>query len=75
MTTFCAVNKLQPIDPQDWVAVLGCGGLGLMALAVLLGLGDRKVVACDIDDAKLAVARWGGAAANPTEDRGPSAAR
>jgi D-arabinose 1-dehydrogenase-like Zn-dependent alcohol dehydrogenase len=62
VTTFCAVKKLQPIDPQDWVAVLGCGGLGLMALAVLRGLGHEKVVACDIDDAKLAAARGRGAA-------------
>jgi D-arabinose 1-dehydrogenase-like Zn-dependent alcohol dehydrogenase len=61
VTTFCAVKKLQPLDPEDWVAVLGCGGLGLMALAVLLGLGHRKIIACDIDDAKLAVARQRGA--------------
>lgn len=62
VTTYCAVKKLLPIDPEDWVAVLGCGGLGLMALAVLRGLGHRTVVACDIDDAKLAVARERGAA-------------
>ena len=61
VTTYCAVKKLQPIDPEDWVAVLGCGGLGLMALAVLRGLGHQKVIACDIDDAKLAVARERGA--------------
>jgi len=61
VTTYCAVKKLQPIDPEEWVAVLGCGGLGLMALAVLHGLGHRKVIACDIDDAKLAVARTRGA--------------
>ncbi len=62
VTTYCAVKKLQPIDPEEWVAVLGCGGLGLMALAVLRGLGHAKVIACDIDDAKLEVARARGAA-------------
>ena len=57
LTTYSAIRKLQPLAPDDWVAVIGCGGLGLMALAVLRGLGHRRVIACDIDDAKLAVAR------------------
>jgi len=61
LTTYCAAKKLQPIDPEEWVAVLGCGGLGLMALAVLRGLGHERVIACDIDDAKLAAARARGA--------------
>jgi alcohol dehydrogenase/propanol-preferring alcohol dehydrogenase len=42
--------------------VIGCGGLGLMAIAVLRGLGHERVVACDIDDSKLAAAREHGAA-------------
>ena len=61
VTTYCAVKKLQPIDPEDWVAVIGCGGLGLMALAVLRGLGHDRVIACDVDDGKLAAARERGA--------------
>jgi D-arabinose 1-dehydrogenase-like Zn-dependent alcohol dehydrogenase len=63
LTTYSAIKKLLPIDPTDWVAVIGCGGLGLMALAVLRGLEHRRVVACDIDDAKLAAARASGVAA------------
>lgn len=63
VTTYSAAKKLQPVDPEDWVAVLGCGGLGLMALAVLRALGHERVIACDIDDAKIAVARERGAAA------------
>ena len=61
LTTYSAIKKLLPIDSADWVAVLGCGGLGLMALAVLRGLGVDRVIACDIDDAKLAAARSAGA--------------
>lgn len=61
VTTYSAVKKLRPIDPEDWVAVIGCGGLGLMAQAVLRGLGHDRVIACDIDDAKLAAARARGA--------------
>lgn len=62
LTTYSAVKKLLPIDQAEWVAVIGCGGLGLMALAVLRGLGHERVVACDIDDSKLSAARQQGAA-------------
>ena len=62
LTTYSAIRKLQPIDPMEWVAILGCGGLGLMALAVLRGLGHERIVSCDIDDTKLAAARASGAA-------------
>lgn len=61
LTTYSAIKKLFPIDAADWVAVIGCGGLGLMALAVLRGLAHDRVVACDIDDVKLAAARASGA--------------
>jgi propanol-preferring alcohol dehydrogenase len=61
LTTYCAVKKLQPIDSADWVAVIGCGGLGLMAQAVLRGIGHERVIACDVDDRKLAAARERGA--------------
>lgn len=62
LTTYSAIKKLQPIEPSDWVAIIGCGGLGLMALAVLRGLGHERIVACDIDDVKLAAARTSGVA-------------
>jgi len=56
-TAYSMVKKLRPIDADDWVAVLGCGGLGLMAIALLRGMGHRKIVACDIDDSKIAILR------------------
>jgi D-arabinose 1-dehydrogenase-like Zn-dependent alcohol dehydrogenase len=62
LTTYSAIKKLQPVDPMEWVAILGCGGLGLMALAILRGLGHERIVACDIDDTKLAAAHTSGAA-------------
>ena len=62
VTAYSAVSKFQPLRPDDWVAVLGCGGVGLMALSVLAAWGHRNVIACDIDDAKLAAARGIGAA-------------
>jgi D-arabinose 1-dehydrogenase-like Zn-dependent alcohol dehydrogenase len=56
LTAYSAAAKLAEAAPKDEVAVLGCGGLGLIALSVLRARGVRSVVACDIDEAKLAVA-------------------
>src|SRR4030095_5493264 len=38
------------------VAVIGCGGVGMAGIAVLRAKGVKNIVACDIDDAKLASA-------------------
>lgn len=62
LTTYSAIMKLVPIDPAEWIAVIGCGGLGLMALALLRALGHERTIACDIDEARLAVASEAGAA-------------
>jgi 2-desacetyl-2-hydroxyethyl bacteriochlorophyllide A dehydrogenase len=49
------------IGPSDTVAVLGCGAIGLGVIAGAVHLGAR-VVAIDIDEKKLQVARACGAA-------------
>jgi D-arabinose 1-dehydrogenase-like Zn-dependent alcohol dehydrogenase len=56
LTAYSAAAKLPPLGAKDEVAVLGCGGLGLISLQVLRARGVRNIVACDIDDAKLAAA-------------------
>lgn len=56
LTAYSAAAKLPPLGAKDEVAVIGCGGLGLIALSLLRARGAKNVVACDIDDAKLAVA-------------------
>lgn len=48
--------------PGDWVAVHGCGGVGLSAIMIATALG-ANVVAVDIFDDKLAFARECGAVA------------
>jgi D-arabinose 1-dehydrogenase-like Zn-dependent alcohol dehydrogenase len=63
LTTYSAVSQLKPIPKDEWVAVLGVGGLGLMAIEMLKALGHENIVAIDIDDAKLAVAMKEGAKA------------
>jgi len=61
VTVYSAINKLPPLGPKDAVAVLGCGGLGLIAISVLRAKGVKNIVGCDIDDAKLVAARAQGA--------------
>ncbi len=63
LSTYWAVAKLTPIPRDEWVAVMGAGGLGLSALGMLQALGHQRIVAIDVDDAKLNAAREAGAAA------------
>ncbi len=62
ITAYSAIAKLPPLGAKDWVAVLGCGGLGLIGISILRAKGVKNIVGCDIDDAKLAAATKGGAA-------------
>ena len=61
LTVYSAIAKLPALGPQDRVAVLGCGGLGLIGISVLRAKGVRNIVACDIDATKLEVAKRMGA--------------
>jgi D-arabinose 1-dehydrogenase-like Zn-dependent alcohol dehydrogenase len=62
VTSYSAVAKVLPnVLENDWVAVIGCGGLGLLTIAILKALGLKKIVACDIEDGKLEAARSQGA--------------
>ncbi len=63
LSTYSAVAKLTPIPPDEWVAVMGAGGLGLSAIAMLRALGHERIIAIDIDGRKLAAAQKSGALA------------
>lgn len=63
LTAYSALDKLAAPGPKDWFAVLGCGGLGLVAISLLRARGMRRIIACDVDPAKLEVARRLGAKA------------
>src|SRR3984893_1302285 len=56
VTAYSAAAKLPELGPKDRVAILGCGGLGLIGISVLRAKGVKNIVACDIEDAKLAAA-------------------
>jgi alcohol dehydrogenase len=59
-TSFRAVVDQGRLRGGEWVAVHGCGGVGLSAIMIAAAMGAR-VVATDIDDSKLALAREFGA--------------
>lgn len=52
LTTYSAARKLMPCDPSDWIVVMGAGGLGLMAVAMLKALGHQNIAVCEIDPRK-----------------------
>jgi D-arabinose 1-dehydrogenase-like Zn-dependent alcohol dehydrogenase len=74
LTAYSAINKFPGLGPKDWIAVLGCGGLGLVAVSILKGRGIRNVIACDVDEGKLAAAKTLGAKLT-LDTRAPDAAQ
>lgn len=74
LTTFSAVSQLGKIPAEEWVAVIGAGGLGLMAIGMLRALGHERIVAVDVDPGKFAAAREEGAAAT-LDGKDPEAAQ
>ncbi|GGL62159.1 zinc-dependent alcohol dehydrogenase family protein [Halocalculus aciditolerans] len=61
-TAYHGLAHRADITPGDWVAVHGCGGVGLSAVHIADALGGR-VVAVDLDDDKLSDATRLGAEA------------
>ena len=60
ITSFRAVAHQAKTTGGNWVAVHGCGGVGLSAIMIAEALG-AQVIAIDIDDAKLNFAKTIGA--------------
>ncbi len=61
-TSFRAVVAQGKVSAGQWMAVHGCGGVGLSAVMIASALG-ANVIGIDIDDRKLDLARSLGAAA------------
>lgn len=61
LTTYSAVRKLMPASPKDWILVMGAGGLGLMATAMLSAMGHENIAVGDIEASKYEAARAAGA--------------
>jgi alcohol dehydrogenase len=63
ITAFHALVNRAAVDPGDWLAVHGCGGVGLSAVHIGDALG-ANVVAVDLFDEKLSLAVELGASAS-----------
>ncbi|ATE64381.1 NAD(P)-dependent alcohol dehydrogenase [Rhizorhabdus dicambivorans] len=62
LTPYHAIkNALPLLTPDATAVVVGVGGLGHMAVQILSALCPAQVIACDVDDSKLAHARELGA--------------
>ena len=61
LTTYSAIQKLLPTSPENWIVVMGAGGLGLMAVAILKALGHENIAVCEIDEHKWKSAQEMGA--------------
>ncbi|WP_018912950.1 zinc-dependent alcohol dehydrogenase family protein [Thiomonas sp. FB-6] len=68
VTSYRAVVDQGRVSPGQWVAVHGCGGVGLSAVMIASASGAR-VVAVDIGDDKLELARALGADATVNASR------
>jgi alcohol dehydrogenase len=62
VTSFRAVVDQGRVTPGEWVAVHGCGGVGLSAIMIACAMG-ANVVAIDLTDEKLEFAKKIGAVA------------
>lgn len=61
MTAFHGIVDQAKIQPGEWVAVYGCGGVGLSAINIAAAIG-ANVIGVDINDANLELAKQMGAA-------------
>ncbi len=69
LTPYHAIKRhLGLCTPDNWVLVIGIGGLGHAAVQLVGALSAARVVAADIDDGKLAQAAALGAAATVRAD-------
>jgi len=61
--------KVADVKPGQWIAIYGCGGLGNLAIQYAKNVFNAKVIAVDINNDKLELAKEVGAdlTCNPTE--------
>lgn len=61
LTAFGAIKKVGPLASADQIAIIGCGGVGLMGVRFARALTGKGPIAADIDENRLAAARSAGA--------------
>ena len=61
LTVYNALEKMGPLRKDEWLAIIGCGGLGMNAIAIARAIAFDNIIAIDIDDSKLKAASEMGA--------------
>lgn len=61
ITVYSAIRKVMPLPPNEPVVLVGAGGLGLSAIAVLKTFGHANIVVVDVSAEKRATALAAGA--------------
>ena len=61
VTVYSAIRKVMPMAPEKAIVLIGAGGLGLAAIAVLTALGHRAIVSVDVSEEKRQAALTAGA--------------
>jgi alcohol dehydrogenase/propanol-preferring alcohol dehydrogenase len=52
ITVFSAIKKCMPLEPDEAIVLVGAGGLGLNAIAILKAMGHRHIISVDVSAAK-----------------------
>jgi propanol-preferring alcohol dehydrogenase len=63
ITVYSAIRKVMPLPADEPIVLVGAGGLGLNAIAILRALGHKAILVVDVSEEKLAAARKAGASA------------
>lgn len=61
LTAYSAAKKVLPLPDGAWTVIVGAGGLGLNALAILRAMDIERIAVADIDRGKLDAAKKAGA--------------
>jgi propanol-preferring alcohol dehydrogenase len=61
ITVFSAIKKAMPLTPTQPIVLVGAGGLGLNAIAVLKALKHQNIISVDVSEEKRAAALQAGA--------------
>jgi D-arabinose 1-dehydrogenase-like Zn-dependent alcohol dehydrogenase len=56
VTVFNALTKVGALREDEWLAVIGVGGLGLNAISIAVGMGYKNIIAIDVSENKLELA-------------------
>jgi D-arabinose 1-dehydrogenase-like Zn-dependent alcohol dehydrogenase len=63
LTAYAALKKIGELEPAERVLIVGCGGVGMMAIQFAQALFDSAPAVADIDPGRLQAARAAGAGA------------